>query len=49
MKNLKLDTCLKIFAKHDEAMYNYIKNYTESQLNMSEVSAYARQLRDENK
>lgn len=49
MKNLKLTTCMKIFEKYDREMYKYIVRREEKELNMSEVSAYARTLRDEHK
>ena len=49
MKNLKLKTCLRIFRKYDIEMYEYIKDYKERELNMSEISSYARLLRDSKK
>lgn len=49
MKNLKLATCLRIFQKYDIEMYEYIKDFSERNLNMSEVSSYARLLRDSKK
>ena len=49
MKNLKLTTCLWIFRKYDVEMYEYIKDFDECNLNMGEVSSYARLLRDSKK
>lgn len=49
MKNLKLTTCLRIFRKYDVEMYNYIKDFGERELNIGEVSSYARLLRDSKK
>lgn len=49
MKNLKLVTCLRIFRKYDIEMYNYIIAFEERELNMGEVSSYARLLRDSKK
>ena len=49
MKNLKFATCLWIFQKYDVEMYEYIKDVDERNLNMGEVSSYARLLRDSKK
>ena len=49
MKNLKLATCLRIFQKYDVEMYEYIKDFGEHNLNMNEISSYARLLRDSKK
>lgn len=49
MKNLKLKTCMRIFSKYDIEMYKYLEGRKESELNMAEVSVYARDLRDANK
>lgn len=49
MKNLKLKTCMSIFEKYDIEMYKYLEGRKESELNMAEVSGYARDLRDANK
>lgn len=49
MKNLKLKTCMSIFEKYDIEMYKYLEGRKESELNMEEVSGYARDLRDANK
>ena len=49
MKNLKLKTCMSIFAKYDIEMYKYLEGRKESELNTAEVSGYARDLRDANK
>lgn len=49
MKNLKLTTCLRIFQKYDVEMYEYIKDFEERELNMGEVSGYARLLKDSHK
>lgn len=49
MKNLKLKTCMSVFSKYDIEMYKYLEGRKESELNMAEVSGYARDLRDANK
>ena len=49
MKNLKLATCLRIFRKYDVEMYEYIKDISEHNLNMGEISSYARLLRNSKK
>lgn len=49
MKNMKLQTCMSIFAKYDIEVYKYLEGRKESELNMAEVSVYARDLRDANK
>lgn len=49
MKNLKLETCMRIFSRYDIEMYKYLEGRKESELNMAEVSGYARDLRDANK
>ena len=43
---LALSTCLRIFEEFDKNFYNEIKDRTERQLNMDEVSGYARDLRN---
>lgn len=45
-KNLTLNYCIRIARKHDPEFAEYINRYTEKQLNMSEVSAYIRCIRD---
>ena len=46
---LTLVTCRRIFEKHDPEMAQYIAGKTEEALNMSEVSDYARSLRDKSR
>jgi|GEM_PF-6459218 len=47
--NLSLTTCRRIFEKHDPEMAQYIAGKSEEALNMSEVSDYARGLRDKSR
>lgn len=49
MKNLKLTTCLRIFRKYDVELYECIKDISERNLHMGEISSYARLLRDSKK
>ena len=45
-KNLTLAYCIRIIRPIDPNFADYISRYTESQLNMAEVSAYVRDRRD---
>lgn len=45
-KNLTLAYCIRIIRPIDPKFADYINRYTESQLNMAEVSAYVRDRRD---
>ena len=45
-KNLTLNYCIRVIRRIDPEFSKYISQYTESQLNMEEVSAYVRERRD---
>ena len=49
MKNLKFKTCQSIAKKYDEVFYDYITYHQEHACNMTEVSAYCRELKRINK